>query len=213
MKFDTNKSALLIIDVQNDNLTAGGKFDQSGAVEHAVKQNIVENIKVISEKARAVGIPIFHNHFVVAKGAKGIGNRAPIFQLIAETESIVKGTWGASPVDGLEPQEGDFVLERTRMSAFNGTQLDTLLRGLGIETIIVTGVWTNMAVEHTCRDGADYGYHVVIATDGTATINEDWQAAALNYAMNNIATKMTTEEIVGNMRDKLSKGTAEVEAL
>jgi ureidoacrylate peracid hydrolase len=199
MKFDTNKTALLIIDVQNDNMTIGGKFEKSGAVEHAKKQNVIENIITISEKAREAGIPVFHNHFVVEKGAKGIGNRAPIFRNIAETGSIVRGTWGAAPVDGVEPKEGDFVLERARMSAFNGTQLDTLLRGLGIENIIVTGVWTNMAVEHTCRDGADYGYNVVIATDGTSTINEEWQKAALNYAMNNIATKMTSDEIVKNM--------------
>lgn len=199
MKFDTTKTALLIVDLQNDNLTAGGKFEQSGAVEHAEKQNVVENIKSISEKAREAGIPVFHNHFVVEKGAKGIGSRAPIFKAIAETESIVRGTWGAAPVEGVEPKEGDFVIEKARMSAFNGTQLDTLLRGLGVETIIVTGVWTNMAVEHTCRDGADYGYNVVIATDGTSTISEEWQEAALNYAMNNIATKMTSEEIVKNI--------------
>lgn len=196
MKFDNSKTALLIIDVQNDNITTGGKSESSGAVEHAIKQNVVENIKTISEKARLAGIPVFHNHFVIEKGAKGLGDRAPIFKFLAETESIVRGTWGAAPVDGLEPKEGDFVLERARMSAFNGTQLDTLLRGLGIETIIVTGVWTNMAVEHTCRDGADYGYNVIIATDGTSTISEEWQEAALNYAMNNVATKMTSDEIV-----------------
>lgn len=199
MKFDKNKTALLLVDLQNDNLTKGGKFEGSGAVEHAIKQNVVENIKTIAEKAREVGIPVFHNLFVVEKGAKGIGNRAPIFQAIAETGSIVRGTWGAAPVDGLEPKEGDFVIEKSRMSSFNGTQLDTLLRGLDIETIIVTGVWTNMAVEHTCRDGADHGYNVVIATDGTSTINEEWQEAALNYAMNNVATKMTTAEIVENI--------------
>jgi ureidoacrylate peracid hydrolase len=200
MKFNTSKTALLIIDLQNDNLIKGGKFENSGAVEHAKKQNVVENIKAIAEKAREVGIPVFHNLFVVEKGAKGIGNRAPIFRAIAETESIVRGTWGAAPVDGVEPREGDFVIEKSRMSAFNGTQLDPLLRGLGIETIIVTGVWTNMAVEHTCRDGADYGYNVVLATDGTSTISEEWQAAALNYAMNNIAIKMTTEDIVSNLQ-------------
>lgn len=199
MKFDTHKTALLIIDLQNDNLIKGGKFETSGAVEHAEKQNVVENIKVIANKAREVGVPVFHNHFVVEEGAKGIGNRAPIFRAIAETGSIVRGTWGAAPVAGVEPQEGDFVIEKSRMSAFNGTQLDTLLRGLGIENIIVTGVWTNMAVEHTCRDGADYGYTVTIATDGTSTINEEWQRAALDYAMNNIATKMTTEEIIESL--------------
>jgi len=199
MKFDGSKTALLIIDLQNDNLTKGGKFENSGAVEHAKKQNVVGNIKTIAEKAREAGIPVFHNLFVVEKGAKGIGDRAPIFRAIAETESIVRGTWGAAPVDGVQPEEGDFVIEKSRMSAFNGTQLDSLLRGLGVETIIVTGVWTNMAVEHTCRDGADNGYNVVIATDGTSTINDEWQEAALNYAMNNIATKMTTAEIVGNI--------------
>lgn len=99
----------------------------------------------------------------------------------------------------MEPKEGDYVIEKSRMSAFNGTQLDPLLRGLGIETIIVTGVWTNMAVEHTCRDGADNGYNVVIATDGTSTVNAEWQAAALNYAMNNIAEKMTSAEIIESM--------------
>lgn len=141
-------------------------------------------MKAISEKSIAAGIPVFHNHFVIEKSAKVLGNRAPIFRLLAETESIVRGTWCAAPVDGLEPKESDFILERARMSAFNGTQLDALLRGLGVETIIVTGVWTNIAVEHTCRDGADYVYNVVIATDGTSTINEEWQNAALNYAMN-----------------------------
>jgi ureidoacrylate peracid hydrolase len=45
MKFDTNKTALLIIDLQNDNLIKGGKFEDSGAVEHARKQNVVENSK------------------------------------------------------------------------------------------------------------------------------------------------------------------------
>ena len=199
MKFDVNKTALLIVDLQNDNLSKGGKFENSGAVEHAQEQNVVENIKSIAEKAREAGIPVFHNLFVVEKGAKGLGDRAPIFRAIAETGSIVRGTWGAAPVDGAKPKEGDYIIEKSRMSAFNGTQLDSLLRGLGVETIIVTGVWTNMAVEHTCRDGADNGYNVVIATDGTSTVNAEWQAAALNYAMNNIAEKMSTEEIIGSI--------------
>lgn len=57
MKLDTSKTALLVIDVQNDNMTIGGKFEKSGAVEHAKKQNVVENIKAMSEKAREIGIP------------------------------------------------------------------------------------------------------------------------------------------------------------
>jgi hypothetical protein len=54
---------------------------------------LLKKYKAIAEKARKVGLPVFHNYFVVEKGAKGIGNRAPILRVIAETESIVRGTW------------------------------------------------------------------------------------------------------------------------
>ena len=53
-----------------------------------------------------------------------------------------------------------------------------------------------MAVEHSARDGADYGYNVTVVTDGTATISDEWQNAAMNYAMNNIADKKSTKEIL-----------------
>ena len=74
-----------------------------------------------------------------------------------------------------------------------------MLKNLKIRNIIVTGVWTNMAVEHTVRDGADYGYNVTVVTDGTATINDEWQNTAMNYAMNNIAVKKSTQEILDEL--------------
>jgi gluconolactonase len=91
------------------------------------------------------------------------------------------------------------VVEKQRMSAFNSTTLDTKLRGLGVETIVVCGAWTNFAIEHTCRDGADYGYEVVLATDGTAAISDEWQAAALSYALTRIAELRTVDELVAEL--------------
>ena len=67
------------------------------------------------------------------------------------------------------------------------TTLDILLRNLGVTTVIVAGVWTNMAVEHTVRDAADHGYRTILATDATSSLSSDWQTAALNYALTNIA--------------------------
>ena len=189
-------TALLIIDMQNDNMSLGGKSEKSGAVEHAKKQNIVKHISQLIEKAHSLKIPVIHNQFIVSKEAKEVGDNAPIFKSIKEIGSVVEGSWGAATVDGIEISPEDFVLKRTRMSAFNGTQLDIILKNLGVENIIVTGVWTNMAVEHTARDWADYGYQVTIVTDGTATISDEWQNAAINYAMNNIATKKSTAEIL-----------------
>lgn len=83
------------------------------------------------------------------------------------------------------------------MSGFNGTGLDLLLRNLGVTTVVVAGVWTNMAVEHTLRDAADHGYRPIIVTDATSSINADWHGAALTYALTNIAEFMTTDELTG----------------
>lgn len=196
---DKTRTALLIVDMQNDNMSIGGKSENTGAVEHAKKQEIVPHIAKLIEKAHFLGMPVIHNQFVVSKSAKEIGNNAPIFRSIKEIGSVVENSWGAATVDGIEIAPDDFVLKRTRMSAFNGTQLDILLKNMHIEHIIVTGVWTNMAVEHTVRDGADYGYDVTIVTDGTATINDEWQQVAMNYAMNNIATKRSTAQVLDEL--------------
>ena len=60
---------------------------------------------------------------------------------------------------------------------------------------MVTGAWTNMSIEHTARHGADAGYEVVVVTDGTSTIGDEWQHAALEYAMTNVAQVATCAEI------------------
>ena len=81
------------------------------------------------------------------------------------------------------------------MNGFYETRLDILLRGLGADKLIITGAWTNMSIEHTARHGADAGYEVVVASDGTSTTGEEWQNAALNYAMTNVAKVATCAEI------------------
>jgi nicotinamidase-related amidase len=70
------------------------------------------------------------------------------------------------------------------------------LQGFGIESLVITGAWTNFSVEHTARHGADAGYDVVVATDGTSTINDEWQNAGINYALQNIADRWSCQEII-----------------
>jgi ureidoacrylate peracid hydrolase len=89
----------------------------------------------------------------------------------------------------------EIVLDWIRLSAFSGTALDVILRNLGIATVVVTGVWTNMAVEHSVRDAADHAYQVVVVGDATSSINAEWQAVALGYALTNIATIASTVDV------------------
>jgi gluconolactonase len=195
-KLIPQKTALIIQDLQNDVITDGGAFASSGAPAHAKTQNITQNVSKLAREMRRAGSIVIHVHYIVEPGAPGLKLNAPLFRSLAETKAVVRGTWGAAPVDGLEPQPGDIVVEKMRMNAFHGTRLDTILRGYGIDSLVITGAWTNFSIEHTARHGADAGYDIVVATDGTSTINNEWQNAAINFALQNIADRLSCEEII-----------------
>lgn len=187
INFAAQKTAVLVIDMQNDNVLAEGAFASFGAAEHATAQNVIENVNRVLEAARKVGAPIFHNRIISYPQRAVGGTNAPIFNLIGP-DSLKDGSWGAEILEDIEVREDEIVLDRMRMSAFHGTSLDAMLRNLGVENVIVVGVWTNMAVEHTVRDAADYGYNAAIVSDATSSINAEWHQAALSYALTNIAT-------------------------
>jgi gluconolactonase len=192
---DPKRAALVIQDLQNDVIIEGGAFADSGAPAHAISQNVVQNVKALAADCRSAGVPVIHVWYIVEAGAPGLKLNAPLFNGVRDANALVRGTWGAAPADGLEPEEGDHVVEKMRMNAFHDTKLDTLLRGLGVETLIITGAWTNMSIEHTARHAADAGYRAVVASDGTSTVDDEWQNAALSYAMQNVAQVGTCAEI------------------
>jgi len=115
---------------------------------------------------------------------------------VADTGALVRGSWGAAPADGLEAQDGDFIVEKMRMSAWHDTKLETVLAGTGRDTIIVTGAWTNMSIEHTSRTGADKGYNMVVPENGCSTMNADWHNASINYALQNVCAVTDVDAVI-----------------
>jgi gluconolactonase len=188
LTLDAARCALIIQDLQNDVMIDGGAFAESGAPEHAKEQNVVENVKALAETCRSKGIPVVHVWYIVEEGAPGLKLNAPLFQGVKDGNALVRGSWGAAPAEGLEPEKGDFVVEKMRMNAWEGTRLESLLKGLGRDTVIVSGAWTNMSVEHTARTGADKGYYMIVPEDGCSTMNADWHNASINFALQNVST-------------------------
>jgi gluconolactonase len=191
LKLDPSRCALIVQDLQNDVIIEGGAFAETGSPAHAKEQNVVENVKDLAAACRSKGIPVFHVWYIVEEGAPGLKLNAPLFQGVSDAKALVRGTWGAAPADGLEAQPGDYVVEKMRMSAWQGTRLENLLAGLGRDTIVITGAWTNMSIEHTARTGADKGFAMVVPEDGCSTMNADWHNASINYALQNVSTVTT----------------------
>src|ERR1700710_2970006 len=101
-RIDPKAAALVIQDLQNDVIIEGGAFAESGAPAHATAQNVVENVKNLAAACRSAGVPVIHVWYLVEPGAPGLKQNAPLFQGVKEGNALVRGTWGAAAVDGLE---------------------------------------------------------------------------------------------------------------
>jgi gluconolactonase len=196
MRLDPQRCAMIIQDLQNDVIMDGGAFAESGAPAHARQQRVVDNVRRLAEVARTRGVAIIHVWFIVEPGAPGVTLNAPLFEGMVDSKALVRGSWGAAPVSGLEPRPGDFVVEKMRMSAWEGTRLETILKATGRDFIINTGAWTNMSVEHTARTGADKGYYMIVPEDCCSTMNADWHNAAINFALQNVSVVTNADAVI-----------------
>ncbi|MDR7188232.1 nicotinamidase-related amidase [Microbacterium sp. BE35] len=190
----TNNTALIVLDVQNDTVSAGGAFE-SNAV-HAVQQKLLLNIARLLEAARTASIPVIHIHFLANPDADPTTLNTPLLEAVAASGGYIAGTWGAAPAYGAEPLEDELVLTKTTMSGFAGTGLQAHLDALGVERLVLTGALTNMSVEHTARHAADEGFRVVVVSDATSSMDAQWHSAALDHAISMVAQILDTEQAV-----------------
>ncbi|MEX2520323.1 MAG: isochorismatase family protein [Paracoccaceae bacterium] len=196
LAIDPAKTALIIQDMQNDVMMDGGAFAASGAPDHARAQNVLANSTRLAAACRAKGIMVLHVWFVCEPGHPALGRNAPLFEGTHEANALVRGTWGVAPAPGLEPKGADLVVEKMSMSAWETSRLESYLRHAGIETILNTGAWTNMSVEHTARTAADKGFRVITVEDACSTMNAEWQRASIDFAMANVATIARVDEVI-----------------
>ena len=183
---DPKKTALVLIEYQNDFTTPGGTLHDAVKGVMASTNMLANTIETV-EKARAAGATIV---FVPITFAEGYGEmRAEpygILKGVKDSKSFVKGSWGAAIIDSLAPKAGDVVIEGKRgLCGFESTNLDWVLRSRGITDIALGGFLTNCCVESTMRVGYEKGYNVVTLTDCTAAITEEEQAhaCAKNFPM------------------------------
>jgi gluconolactonase len=94
IEINPKTTALLIQDLQNDVITEGGAFADSGAPAHAKSQNVVANVIDLAAAGRRAGMAIIHVLYIVEAGAPGLKINAPLFEGLKEANAMVRGTWG-----------------------------------------------------------------------------------------------------------------------
>ena len=149
--------ALLIIDMQNDFVLPEGPLPVPQA------QAVIPKIRYVLDAFRDRKHPVFH--IVRVHRPDGSDVEITRMDLFKKTPFAVAGSHGAAVVDQLRPVTGEYVIEKTRMSAFIGTELDLMLRTLGITDLVVTGIQTPNCIRTTVFDAIAYNYPVILVRD------------------------------------------------
>ena len=176
------KTALVLIEFQNDFTTEGGALH--AAVEAVMKStNMFVNATELVRQARALGATIVHSPIMFAKGYQEISAHPyGILKGVVDTNAFVKGEWGSEICEALKPHPGDIVIEGKRgLDAFASTNLDFILRSRGLDQMAVCGFLTNCCVESTMRTGYERGYQVVTIKDCTAATSQAEHDAAHKF--------------------------------
>ena len=111
-----------------------------------------------------------------------------------------KGSYEHQVIDELAPLENELIIDKNTSSAFNSTGVDHLLRNMKLETLVITGMATDMCVETTARDAADRGYNVVIVEDAVATYYPEHHRAALSGFARVFGQVWSTEEVLSRCK-------------
>jgi nicotinamidase-related amidase len=194
---DPAKTALVLIEFQNDFTTPGGVF-HDGVKDVMTANNMLANTVEVANKARDAGITVMYAPITFADGY-GELTKDPygILKGVVDNNAFRKGTWGAEIVDTLKPQAGDIVIEGKRgLDTFPSTNLDFILRSKGIETVVIAGFLTNCCVESTMRSAYERGFNVVTLKDCTAALSQDQQNAAVNYTFPMFSHPMNHDEFL-----------------
>jgi ureidoacrylate peracid hydrolase len=186
-------TALVLIDVQNDFCHPEGATARSGkSVEAAA--GMMAPLQRLLARARGAGV---HVIFVQMLQTPWTVTKTYLYKGGDQrrADKCLAGTWGAE-FYGVAPLDGEPVVTKHRYSAFVGTSLETILHALGVSTLVMTGVATNVCVESTARDAFMRDYDVVVVSDCTATSNPTAHEGTLANIRDYFGRVASSEEIV-----------------
>lgn len=179
--FDLEETALIVVDMQNAYASKGGYVDILGS-DLSEAPAVIEVIRRVLAAVRPLKLPIIFTQNgwdpqLQEAGGPGSPNwyKSNALKLMRQQpqlsgQLLIKGTWDYDFVEALRPQPGDIILQKTRYSAFAGTDFDMLLRQRGIRNLIFTGIATNVCVESTLREAFHREYFCLLLSDSTTQV-------------------------------------------
>jgi ureidoacrylate peracid hydrolase len=204
VEIDPRHAALLIIDVQNYTARRdGGEYRELSAHEieerfgfffRTLEETALPNLARLQAACRQGGIEVL---YTVIESLTRDGRDRSLDYKISGLH-VPKGSWDAQMLDAVAPAADEIVIPKTSSSPFISTNIDYVLRNLGVRSLILAGILTDQCIDSAARDACDLGYLVTIATDACATLSRERHEWALRNNQG-YARQRTTAELVAEI--------------
>jgi ureidoacrylate peracid hydrolase len=203
---DIERTALIVVDMQNAFCKKGGMFDVMGMLDEAKVKRVIETDKKVIEAFRRKGTKIVYLRMAYSLDlADAGGPESPSYWkergLVTMREHpewkgrfLTIGTWDWEIIDELEPQPEDIEVDKNRYSGFTNTELDVILRTLNIKYLVFIGIATNVCVESTLRAAYFHEYFPVIVSDGCGNTGPDYTQEATIWNVAEVFGWVTTSD-------------------
>lgn len=168
------------------------------ALAKEARRVALPNIVRLLPAARAAGVRVVHCLVQRRRDGLGANHNAKIFAIGRGGVEIAPGTPGATLLPELGPEPTDLILSRWHgVGPMGGTDLDAILRNLGVSTIVVVGVSLNIAIPNIVMDGVNAAYRVVVPRDAVAGVPVEYGDAVIDNTLSLLATITTTDFLLG----------------
>jgi nicotinamidase-related amidase len=208
-----DKTALLVIDPQNDNLHEKGSLNFIGSWKHARDTGAVENVKRLVQACREQNIRVFwikQNRLPQGKDIFPGSFDARMMELIHGVipEAFYGDIWDTDIYDELKSfiRDDEILIEKPGWNAFEGTPLGRYLNAIGITTLLVCGFLTDFCVESTVRSASDRGFLTMVAADACASSSQEDHDMALARFDRLIGPVLTTDKLITFMGELAGEG-------
>ena len=192
---DPHHTAVVTSEVQQGMM---GSPSALPALAEAAAVEMLPNLARLLPVARAAGVQVVHCTAYRREDGRGANSNARLFLGVRKSPvPLLPGTAAVEVVPELGPEPEDLVLTRTHgLDPMAGTDLDPVLRNLGVRTIVVTGVSVNVAVTNLVMDAVNHGYSVVLPRDAVCGIPRDYADAVIHNTLALLAAVVTTDDLI-----------------
>lgn len=173
-----NRTALVVVDMQNGFCSAGGSTAKLGLSIERTGRTVIP-IRRLIDAFHAAGTPVMYTKLALRPDYADAGLLKTKFPPLHSFGHMVDGSWDAAIVGDLRPADTDFVIRKRRFDSFYDTELELTLRCQGIDTLVMVGVPTNISVDSTVRAAFARDYDVIIPREATASYTEEMETASL----------------------------------